>query len=98
MPETFLILFAGGTMIAAAVSDPKQVTLRWLRLAGILALCMAALSNFFWFRRTEPRTAAQAAALVGFVAAVLGQLAFVQITWRNTQRAFAAAAVISAVS
>ena len=46
MTETFLILLAAGVMLAAAVSDPKQVTLQWLRLCGIIALALVALAVF----------------------------------------------------
>ena len=51
MPETFLILLAGGVMLAAAVPDPATVTLHWLRLSGIIALCMCGLGVFFYLRR-----------------------------------------------
>ena len=53
MPETFLILLAGGIMFAAGISDPKQVTLQWLRLCGILALAMAGLAMFFMSRQPQ---------------------------------------------
>jgi hypothetical protein len=79
MPETFLILLAGGILLAAAVSDPKQVTLQWLRLCGILALAMAGLSMFFLFRRTPAAGGEMWIANGVFAAVVLGQLAFVQI-------------------
>jgi len=39
-------------MFAAAYSDPRQVTLQWLRLAGILALSMTGLGMFFLAQRT----------------------------------------------
>jgi hypothetical protein len=67
-------------MLAAAVSDPQQVTLNWLRLCGILALAMAGISLYFG------RGLWLANALV--FAAVLLQLAFVQIAWRKTQQFF----------
>ena len=47
MTEAFLVLLAGGVMLAAVISDPKQVTVNWLRLAGIIALAMGALSSSF---------------------------------------------------
>jgi hypothetical protein len=97
MPETFLILLAGGVMLAAAVSDPKQVTLNWLRLAGIIALSVGALAAFFYFQRESGQRdggTVLAAALV----AVLGQLALVQVAWRGTQRALAALAFALAVA
>ena len=103
MAETFLILLAAGVMLAAAVSDPREVTLRWLRLCGIIALAMAGLAIFFWFRR---ETVAEIPAsfyrvqsgMVGAsVLAIVGQLALVQLAWRKAQRAFACAAFIIGV-
>ncbi len=102
MPETFLILLSAGVMCAAAISNPREVTLQWLRLAGIIALAMAGLSLFFllWrdglagpdiFRRTQ----------IGLwsvtLASIAGQLAFVQVAWRKTQRGLALLAFIAAV-
>jgi hypothetical protein len=104
MPETFLILLAGGIILAAAISSPAQVTLNWLRLCGILALVMAALALFFYFTRDahpaplSPRMRnIQVGLLMATVALILGQLAFVQVAWRRTQRVIAAAAFVIAV-
>lgn len=78
MPETFLILLCGGVMLASAIPKPRDVTLQWLRLCGIIAITMLALSVFFSFRRETGigRSVAYAYALgaigVGF------QLAMVQ--------------------
>jgi hypothetical protein len=98
MPETFLILLAGGIMLAAAVSDPRQVTLNWLRLAGILALSMGGLGAFFFVRREEPKLPEQWAAVAVTLGAVLGQLAFVQVASRGVQRSLAAVAFIGALA
>jgi hypothetical protein len=95
MPETFLILLAAGVMLSAAVSDPRAVILRWLRLAGIIALTMAALAAFFAVRRGMQWQIA--AMLVATFIAILGQLAFVQVAWRKTQRAFCVLAFVCAV-
>jgi hypothetical protein len=103
MPETCLILLAGGVMLAAAVSDPREVTLHWLRLAGIIALCMAGLGSFFYVRRGGVADVpvfyrrVQVGLVVATIACVLGQLAFVQVARRGTQRFFAAAAFVCAV-
>jgi hypothetical protein len=103
MPETFLILLAGGVMLAAALSDPRAVTLHWLRLAGIIALCMAGLAVFFYVRRGPLAELPllyrriQIGLIAGTVVAILAQLAFVQVAWRRTQRALAAAALVLAV-
>jgi len=104
MPETFFILLAGGIMLAAAVSDPEQVTLRWLRLAGIIALTMCGLAAAFYAfgERDTANTSpllrrVQIGLFVATALAVLGQLGFVQVAWRRTQCAFAALAFIIAV-
>src|SRR4051812_9012718 len=97
MPETFLILLAGGVMLAAAVSDPRQVTLHWLRLSGIVALSVGGLAAFFYFQR-ESGARGGGTLLAAALVAVLGQLAFVQVAWRGTQRALAALAFALAVA
>jgi hypothetical protein len=97
MPETFLILLAGGIMLAAAISDPRQVTLHWLRLCGILALALAGLSGFFLYRRPEPLAPAMWLADACLFAAIVAQLAFVQVGYRRTQQAFAWLAFFLAV-
>jgi hypothetical protein len=96
VPEIFCILLASGIMLAAAISDPWQVILRWLRLAGIIALCMAALGAFFIVRK-NPIAKPQAAGVAISIVLVLAQLAFVQIAKRNVQRIFAAAACFTAL-
>ena len=97
MPESFLILLSGGILLAAAVSDPQQVTLNWLRLCGILALAMAGLSMFFLYRRGDAVAAPVGATYACGFAAILSQLAFVQVAYRRTQQAFAWLAVFIAV-
>lgn len=103
MTETFLILLAAGVLLAAAVSDPKQVTLHWLRLAGILALSVGGLALFFFLRREVPPevTARYHRTLLGQMIVtlllVLAQLAFVQIDWKRTQRVFASLAFVVGV-
>jgi hypothetical protein len=98
MTETFLILLAGGVMLAAAVPNPADVTLHWLRLAGIIALCMCGLGGFFYLTR-EPAADVPAlfrriqwGLLVATVIAVLAQLALAQSDRRRAQRWAAVAA------
>ena len=97
MAETFLILFAGGIMCAAAISDPDEVTLNWLRLCGIIALALAGLSSFFLFRRPEPTGGFALGTTSAVILLILAQLAFVQVAWRTTQRVMAALAFVAAV-
>jgi hypothetical protein len=96
MPETFLILLAGGIMLAAAVPQPREVSVHWLRLAGILALAFAGLAIFFLVRRAEIR-AMVLWTFVGAGAAMLAQLAFVQVLALGTQRLLAMLAFFIAV-
>jgi hypothetical protein len=97
MPESFLILLAGGIMLAAAVSDPQQVTLNWLRLCGILSLCAMGLSAFFLYRQPETVGVIMWSAYAAIALAILGQLAFAQMAWRRTQLVFAWLAFLLAV-
>jgi hypothetical protein len=102
MSETFLILLAGGVMLAAAVPKPADVTLQWLRLAGIIALCMFGLGLFFYLKR-EPADVplffrrVQVGLLVATAGGILAQLAFAQVDRRRAQRWAAAAAFVLAV-
>jgi hypothetical protein len=97
MVETFLILLAGGVMLAAVVSDPKQVTLDWLRLCGIIALAVGGMSLFFLLRRSDPAPRIAVVSTISALAAVLAQLAFVQVDWRRTQRLFSLVAFTGAI-
>src|SRR5436190_12634685 len=56
-------------MLAAAIPNPREVTVHWLRLAGIIALTMLGLSAFFWCIRGGPID--RRAILYGVVAALL---------------------------
>src|SRR5688500_3965897 len=102
MAESFLILLAGGVMLAAAVSHSRQVTVQWLRLAGMLALCFAGLAVFFVLHREPSADASalyrriQTGMLVATVAAILAHLALVQTLFLRTQRIVAAVAFVLA--
>ena len=95
--ETFLVLFAGGTMLSAALVHPRSVTLRWLRLAGLIALAMLGLEGFFLFRRDLPAGRGELMLFGLCAAAVLAQIGFVQVAWRKTQRLFAAIGFVATV-
>jgi hypothetical protein len=104
MAETFFILLAGGVMLAAAVSDPKEVTLQWLRLAGIIALTMCGLAGAFYaFDQRDTSNPwpllhrVQVGLFVATALLVLAQLGFVQVARRRTQGVFAALAFVVAV-
>src|SRR5690242_12767656 len=97
MTETFLILLAAGVMLAAFVSNPREVTLHWLRLAGMIALAVASLSVYFFLRRPDWRAARPMAFYGASGMTILGQLGFVQVAWHRTQRALAGIAVLAGV-
>jgi hypothetical protein len=79
MPQTFLVLFAAGTLLATALSDPAQVTLRWLRLDGLVSLALVTLSAVFLFS-DEPRHAALPVWMLGaFFGLIAAQLVLVQL-------------------
>jgi hypothetical protein len=98
MSESFLILLSAGIMLAAAISDPQQVTLLWLRLCGILALSMAGLAVFFLFRAEQSPTPPILAAFIAAGMSIVGQVAFTQVAWRRSQQVFAWLAFFFAVS
>lgn len=81
-------------MLAAGVCDPKAVTLNYLRLAGILALCAAGLSLFFVFTRAGSLGRREVLMITAVVASVLAQLATAQTGWRMSQRIFAWIALV----
>src|SRR5688572_2174296 len=96
MPATFLILLAAGVMLAAAVSEPQQVTLLWLRLCGIIALTAGGLSLYFLLTREAESSITpaffqrmQIGLTIVTLALVLGQLGFVQVASRRVQRILA---------
>jgi hypothetical protein len=103
MAETFLILFAGGVLLAAAVPRPGDVTLHWLRLAGIVALCLCGLGAFFYLRRGPVADVpafyrrVQVGLMATTGACVLAQLAFAQTARPRAQRAVAALGFVMAV-
>src|SRR5687767_2860082 len=103
MPESFLILLAGGVLLAAAVPNPRHVTVHWLRLAGILALAFAGVAVFFVMRREPSGDASvlyrriQSGMLAATVVLILAHLAFVQTLFLRTQRVVAALAFVLAV-
>jgi hypothetical protein len=97
MPETFFVLLAGGVMLAAWIVRPTDVTLQWLRLAGIIALVMSGLSLFFWTRHENIQTYPQGVLYLLTILFVLLQLTATQLSRRHLQRWGAFAAFIFAI-
>src|SRR5207237_2867254 len=96
MTETFLVLLAAGVMLAAFISDPREVTVNWLRLAGIIALALTGLSAYFYSRRdTTVQREWIVYGVVGF--AILAQLGAIHLPIAAIARAFALGAAIGGV-
>lgn len=96
MTETFLILLAGGVILAAFISDPKEVTVNWLRLAGIIALAMTALSAFFFWRRGEASERDWLLYVIVFGATLL-QIGGIHLPQARMGRPFALVAAVGGV-
>ncbi len=86
MIPVMLLMFVAGIALTQAVSDPKQVTLRWLRLGGLIAVGLAAaalvVNPSFWPAIVLPiaqllavqlgrRTPQRLAALLSFILIVV---------------------------
>ena len=78
------------SVVPGAISDPKEVTLHWLRLAGIIALTMCGLAGAFYafgerdIANTSPllrRVQVGLFVVTGLM--ILAQLGFVQVAWRR---------------
>src|SRR3954468_2827841 len=96
MTEGFLVLLAGGVMLAAFISDPREVTVNWLRLAGIIALAMTALSAFFYWRRGS--TIEREWVMYGILlVAILGEIGGIHMPIAAIGRPFALVAAAGAV-
>src|SRR6266496_1005035 len=96
MTETFLVLLAAGVMVAAFISDPREVTVNWLRLAGIIALAMTALSAYFYSRRET--TVQRERILLGIVFfSILAYLGGIHLPIAAIARPFALAAAVGGV-
>src|SRR5437763_9603473 len=96
MAEAFLVLLAAGVMMAAVISDPKQVTVNWLRLAGIIALAMTALSVYFFSRRDTTRQSEWILFGIVFLS-ILGHLGGIHMPIAAIARPFALAAAVGSV-
>lgn len=84
-----LLLIVGGIALTQAVSDPRQVTLRWLRLGGVIALSLLAAAVTIAAASDQTTTAAFYAAFAAVTAAQTAQLIATQLGRRNLQRLFA---------
>jgi hypothetical protein len=91
MVAVMLLLIAGGIGLAQAVSDPHQVTLRWLRLGGIIALSLIAVAGTIALLTRQAMWQSLLIAAAAAMVPVVMQLLLVQLARRPLQRLFAAA-------
>lgn len=97
MVAAMLLMIAGGIGLTQACSDPKQVTLRWLRLGGIIAVTLLAVAMVVDVT-TRASVSRGVLGLFGMVAVpMLAQLLAVQQAHRRTQRVAAWAGFLMAV-
>lgn len=97
MIPVMLLMLAGGVGLAQAVSDPKAVTLQWLRLGGLIAVTLLAVAVAALFTSgAAPSESAgddvgRFALMIGAVAVpAIVQLMATQLASRRVQRVAAA--------
>jgi hypothetical protein len=93
MIATLLLMFVGGIGLTQAVSDPKQVTLRWLRLGGLVSVALLAAGGTM---TVLTGTSLQAAFWITSFA-VVAQLMLTQVGRGGAQRIAAAIVFLSTV-
>lgn len=90
-----LLMFAAGIGIALSASDPKQVTLRWLRLGAIIAICFVAIASALsWKTQFNTGTTAWRLQITLLVPFFL-QLIAIQLGCRHIQRLIGVLAVLA---
>lgn len=91
MIAAILLLLAGGVGLALAISDPREVTLRWLRLGGILALTLTAVAGAIHLmaRASQPKWPALLGLFLLTALPFVAQVIAVQQARRRTQRILA---------
>ena len=104
MIAVLLLLIVAGIAIAQAASDPRQVTLRWLRLGGLIGVGLLAVAGVALWQTPIERSVVRDVALVwdaGVVfvpgLCVLVQLMLVEAGLRRSQRVAAGVAAVVAV-
>lgn len=101
MLAVMLLLIAGGIGLAQAVSDPNQVTLRWLRLGGLIALSLIAVAGVALAYAPVIHRRGDVGVIYSFEAAIAAatfpalQLILVQRGVRTAQRLVAAVAALA---
>lgn len=95
MPETFLILVAGGVLLGAGICGPERVSPGWLRAVGGLAVSLCVLTVLLRLERDaaapvpEFYRRIQWALIVATALAAIGRLLAGAAPWGRLQRALA---------
>ncbi|MCC6579503.1 MAG: hypothetical protein IT440_03620, partial [Phycisphaeraceae bacterium] len=84
-----LLMFVGGIALAQAVCDPKEVTLRWLRLGGLIALALLAFSGMAMYLACERMD--KVVLILSTAIPAAAQLMLTQLGHRRSQRMAAGA-------
>ena len=74
MITVILLVIVGGISLSQAVSDPHQVTLRWLRLGGIIAVTLLAVAVTIEMSRLGRLSVGSLTSLARIVVAALKRL------------------------
>ncbi len=86
MIATMLLLLTAGIGLTQAISDPFAVTLRWLRLGGVIAVTLLVVAVAAVVRSDGWSQSGAIAGVVAPAVAFLVQLMAVQLGYRRRQR------------
>ena len=100
MIAIMLLMIVGGIALTQLVSDPHQVTLRWLRLGGVISISLLAVAATIVLiiqpSNHEPYVTGLAVWGVIIAVACMAQLITVQLAFRQTARLFSGAVCVFA--
>ena len=80
-----LLMMVGGIGLTQAVSDPHQVSLRWLRLGGLIAVALLAVAAVAAVTIGTESSRAKLSWIALVAIPCVTQLMMVQIGWRRSQ-------------
>jgi len=86
MASVLLLLFVGGIAMTQAVSDPRAVTLRWLRLGGLIAVALLGVAIVIDVMAQPTWRSGDMAAYALVAATSIAQLMLTQLGRRHAQR------------
>ncbi len=98
MIAAVLLMIVAGIGLTQAVSDPQQVTLRWLRLGGLVAVALLAAGGTMTAISDAPTDRLLWISFGVMAVAAVAQLMLVQLGRRRAQRVCALLVFLAAVS